>query len=163
MLSHYRDLDPFSPLVGKARSDGKPKGWPKLKELVMTGNPLVKTEGEEAREYQMFVQTSRSSLTHESIRSVVLTSMPLFNRQMARRFATLTQLDQQPIDPAIAFQAKTTGTGVGGLTPGLSPSVKKDKAKSRARREPVVFPLPIAAGFFESEPTRDFVAGFFIK
>ncbi|KAM0793164.1 hypothetical protein ACM66B_000638 [Microbotryomycetes sp. NB124-2] len=133
LLSHWRDLDPFSPTVGKSRTDGKPKGWAKLKELVMTGNPLVKTEGDEAQEYKV---------------------------QMARRFATLTTLDQQPIDPAIAFQAKTSGASVGSLTPGLSPSVKKEKSKSRSKREPIVFPLPIAPGFFESEPTRDFVAGF---
>ncbi|KAK4054836.1 nuclear mRNA export, poly(A)+RNA binding protein [Microbotryomycetes sp. JL201] len=133
LLSNWRDLDPFSPTVGKTRTDGKPKGWPKLKELVMTGNPMVKTEGDEAHEYQV---------------------------QMARRFANLTQLDQKPIDPAIAFQAKTSGSSVSSLTPGLSPSVKKEKSKPRSKREPIVFPLSIAPGFFESEPTRDFVAGF---
>ncbi|KAK4058100.1 nuclear mRNA export, poly(A)+RNA binding protein [Microbotryomycetes sp. JL221] len=136
MLANVRDLDPFSATVGKARADGKSKGWPNLKELVLTGNPMVKMEGAEAHEYQV---------------------------QVARRFARLTTLDQQPIDPSIAFQAKASGSGVGGLTPGLSPSVKKERSKAKTHRQPIVFPLPVAPGFFESEPTRDFVAGFLSK
>lgn len=52
-LSHFKDLDPFSPSVGKIRSDGRKKGWANLKELVMTGNPMAKTEGEEAQNYQV--------------------------------------------------------------------------------------------------------------
>lgn len=79
--------------------------------------------------------------------------------QMARRFKNLTTLDQQPIDPSIAFTASTASAT--SLTPGLSPSVKK--AKARAKRDPVVFPVPTAPGFFESEPTRDFVGGFLTK
>lgn len=51
-LSQFRDLDPFSPLIGKKRADGNAKGWSNLKELVMTGNPMVET-GERALEYQV--------------------------------------------------------------------------------------------------------------
>jgi nuclear RNA export factor len=89
-------------------------------------------------------------------------SSSILCRQIARRFAKLTTLDQQPIDPSIAFAASNSG-GVGGLTPGLSPSVKSQKSKAKAKREPLVFPVPTAPGFFESEPTRDFVGAFLTK
>lgn len=38
-------MDPFSPDVGKKRNDKKPKGWSKLRELVLTGNPVVHSGG----------------------------------------------------------------------------------------------------------------------
>lgn len=79
--------------------------------------------------------------------------------QMARRFATLTTLDQQPIDPNIAFKAAEQSAK---LTPGLSPSIKSATAKKK-QRDPIVFPVPVTGGFFESEPTRDFVGGFLTK
>lgn len=41
LLAQLRDLDPLSPAVGRSRADKKPKGWKNLKELVLTGNPLV--------------------------------------------------------------------------------------------------------------------------
>ena len=44
-LSQFRDMDPFSPHVGKKRNDKKPKGWSKLRELVLTGNPVVSSGG----------------------------------------------------------------------------------------------------------------------
>lgn len=50
-LNQFRDLDPFSPLVGKSRADGKQKGWPNLKELVLKGNPMAQ-EGSGEAEYQ---------------------------------------------------------------------------------------------------------------
>jgi nuclear RNA export factor len=78
---------------------------------------------------------------------------------MARRFATLTTLDQQPIDPDIAFKAAEQSAK---LTPGLSPSIKSATAKKK-QRDPIVFPVPVTGGFFESEPTRDFVGGFLTK
>jgi hypothetical protein len=52
-IKHFRDLDPFSPHFGKVRADGKKKGWANLKELILIGNPLVPTEPEEHREYQV--------------------------------------------------------------------------------------------------------------
>lgn len=47
-LGTLRDLDPLSPTIGKARGDRKVKGWVGLKELVMTGNPMVETGDREA-------------------------------------------------------------------------------------------------------------------
>ncbi|BGP12687.1 nuclear mRNA export, poly(A)+RNA binding protein [Rhodosporidiobolus nylandii] len=132
-LSHFRDMDPFSPLVGKERKDKKPKGWGKLKELVLTGNPVVHSGGT--------VQT--------------------YEREMARRFATLRTLDQKPLDPTIAFSVAQKAAA-DGTTPGLSGRVKSEKAK-QAKREQVVFPVEIKGGFFESDQTRDFVGGFFLK
>lgn len=46
-LSHFSALDPFSPLIGKRRTDKKPKGWSHLKELVMKGNPMCHSAGTE--------------------------------------------------------------------------------------------------------------------
>lgn len=76
--------------------------------------------------------------------------------EIARRFPTLRQLDQQPIDPAtIVYQPiKSTASRT---------SDKPTRTVTRVVREPVVFPLPVSSGFFESEGTRDFVAGFFMK
>ncbi|GAA5922659.1 hypothetical protein JCM1841_006770 [Sporobolomyces salmonicolor] len=133
-LSHFRDMDPFSPLVGKERKDRKPKGWSKLKELVLTGNPICHSGG--------------TTTTYE--------------REMARRFNTLRTLDQKPLDPSIAFavtQAREQGVD---LDPGLSSRVKSEKAKA-TKREPVVFPLQATQGFFESDGARDFVGGFLAK
>lgn len=132
-LSQLRDLDPLSPSIGKARRDNQAKGWAALKELVMTGNPMVETGAREG----------------------------LYRREIARRFPSLQQLDQQPIDPAaIAFEASAVAS-TSNLTPGLSSASKRDNAK--AKREPIVFPVPVKGGFFEAEDTRDFVAGFFMK
>jgi len=44
---------------------------------------------------------------------------------------------------------------------GASPAARRDAAK--AKREPIVFPLPIKQGFFESDSTRDFIGGFLLK
>ena len=86
---------------------------------------------------------------------------------MAKRFATLRTLDQAPLDPSIAFQvtrARETGTALpGDIGPGLSSKVKSEKAKAASKREPVVFPLEIKDGFFESDGARDFVGGFLAK
>ncbi|GAA6036654.1 hypothetical protein JCM8097_001275 [Rhodosporidiobolus ruineniae] len=131
-ITRFVDLDPFSPLIGKERKDKKPKGWSKLKELIMMGNPVVNSGG--------------TAQTYE--------------REMARRFATLTTLDQKPLDPSIAFSVKQQADA--GLTPGLSSKVKSEKAKA-AKREKVVFPAEIQGGFFENDQTRDFVGGFFQK
>ncbi|GAA6004334.1 hypothetical protein JCM10207_000673 [Rhodosporidiobolus poonsookiae] len=132
-ISHFRDMDPFSPLVGKERKDRKPKGWGNLKELVLKGNPILGSGG-----------------TPET-----------YQREMARRFSTLRTLDQQPLDPNIAFSvAQKAATDAS--TPGLSSRVKSEKAK-QAKREQVVFPLPLQGGFFESDQTRDFVGQFFLK
>ena len=80
---------------------------------------------------------------------------------MAKRFATLRTLDQQPLDPSIAFAAaQSTGVDEG---PGLSSKVKSERAKAAQRREVVQFPVPIAGGFFESDGARDFVGGFLAK
>ncbi len=46
-LGKLRDMDPFSPAIGKPRGDGRTKGWPNLRELVLTGNPLVETGARE--------------------------------------------------------------------------------------------------------------------
>ncbi|GAA5865493.1 hypothetical protein JCM8547_001263 [Rhodosporidiobolus lusitaniae] len=132
-LSQFRDLDPFSPLIGKERKDRKPKGWSQLKELIMMGNPMIGSGG--------------TTQTYE--------------REMARRFATLRTLDQKPLDPTIAF-AVAQRAGADGSAPGLAPRVKSEKAK-QAKREQVVFPLEIKSGFFESDQTRDFVGQFFLK
>ncbi|BGP36661.1 nuclear mRNA export, poly(A)+RNA binding protein [Rhodotorula kratochvilovae] len=133
-IKNFRDLDPFSPLVGKERKDKQPKGWGQLKELVLTGNPVVGSGGQPET----------------------------YAREMARRFATLRTLDQKPLDPSIAFTAgqerpnPTDG-------PGLSSRAKSEKAKA-AKREPVVFPVDITkGGFFESDGARDFVGQFFLK
>ncbi|BGP52873.1 hypothetical protein JCM8202_003955 [Rhodotorula sphaerocarpa] len=133
-LSQFRDMDPFSPDVGKKRNDKKPKGWSKLRELVLTGNPVVHSGG--------------STTTYE--------------REMARRFATLRTLDQKPLDPSIAFAVGQDRANGVVDSPGLSSRVKSEKAKA-AKREAVVFPLPISGGFFESDGARDFVGQFFIK
>ncbi|GAA5980720.1 hypothetical protein JCM10908_001750 [Rhodotorula pacifica] len=133
-LSQFRDMDPFSPHVGKKRNDKKPKGWSKLRELVLTGNPVVSSGG--------------TAATYE--------------REMARRFSTLRTLDQKPLDPTIAFAiGQDRANGVVD-SPGLSARVKSEKAKA-AKREAVVFPLPFSGGFFESDGARDFVGQFFIK
>ncbi|GAA5831257.1 hypothetical protein JCM3766R1_002986 [Sporobolomyces carnicolor] len=138
-LSHFSALDPFSPLIGKRRTDKKPKGWSHLKELVMKGNPMCHSAGTEE----------------------------VYQREMAKRFATLRTLDQAPLDPSIAFQvtrARETGTALpGDVGPGLSSKVKSEKAKAASKREPVVFPLEIKDGFFESDGARDFVGGFLAK
>ncbi|GAA5962102.1 hypothetical protein JCM3765_005521 [Sporobolomyces pararoseus] len=138
-LSHFSNLDPFSPLVGKKRGDKKPKGWSKLKELVMKGNPMCHSAGTEE----------------------------VYQREMAKRFATLQTLDQAPLDPSIAFQvtqARQSGTALpDDVGPGLSSKVKSEKAKAASKREPVVFPLEIKGGFFESDGARDFVGGFLAK
>ncbi|GAA5995079.1 uncharacterized protein JCM10292_004525 [Rhodotorula paludigena] len=131
-LRRFGDLDPFSPLVGKERKDKQPKGWPKLKELVLTGNPVTASGGQ----------------------------VDTYAKEMARRFATLRTLDQKPLDPSIAFtvgQERATGEG-----PGLSSRVKSEKAKA-PKREPVVFPVEMTGGFFESDGARDFVGSFFAK
>lgn len=47
-------MDPLSPTIGNPRGDKKPKGWKDLRELVLTGNPLVGTGADEA-DYRMFV------------------------------------------------------------------------------------------------------------
>jgi len=86
-------------------------------------------------------------------------------REMAKRFATLRTLDQSPLDPSIAFQvtqARQSGTDLP-EGPGLSSKVKSEKAKAAAKREPVVFPLELKDGFFESDGARDFVGGFLAK
>lgn len=81
-------------------------------------------------------------------------------REIARRFPSLRQLDQQPLDPSIAFvSSKSAAEAI--LTPGLSPAAKRDISKGK--REPIVFPVSVTGSFFESEGTRDFVAGFLTK
>lgn len=77
------------------------------------------------------------------------------SRQIARRFATLRTLDQKPLDPAIAFISSAQSAPNG--PPGLSAGAKK---AGRVKRDPVIFPVPISPGFFDSEGTRDFVGGF---
>lgn len=80
---------------------------------------------------------------------------------MARRFPGLRTLDQTPIDPAaIAFKTKREPAVVESSA-GASPAARRDAAK--AKREPIVFPLPIKQGFFESDQTRDFIGGFLLK
>lgn len=74
----------------------------------------------------------------------------------------MRQLDQQPIDPSIAF-VSTSRTPNSMINPGLSSASKSENAKKRSTREPVIFPLKVTSGFFESEGTRDFVAGFLMK
>lgn len=88
------------------------------------------------------------------------------SREMAKRFATLRTLDQSPLDPSIAFQvtqARESGVALPEDGPGLSSKVKSEKAKAASRREPVVFPLEMKDGFFESDGARDFVGGFLAK
>ncbi|SCV68405.1 BQ2448_526 [Microbotryum intermedium] len=128
-LRAFHDLDSLSPHTGKVRNDGKPKGFPKLKELVLKGNPMVEKSD--------------------------------YKRQIARRFSTLSSLDQEPIDTSIAFSDRP-GDSVSDLSPGLSPGLARQSAKGR-NREPIVFPVPIAPGFFDLKVTRDFVAGFLGK
>ncbi|GAA5922186.1 Mex67p [Sporobolomyces koalae] len=130
-LAHFGALDPFSPLIGR-RKEKKPKGWSKLKELVMKGNPMCHSTGNEE----------------------------VYQREMARRFATLRTLDQMPLDPSIAFQASAARDAGISDTPGLSSKARSEKAKAR---EVVVFPLQIKDGFFESDGARDFVGGFLAK
>ncbi|GAA5972358.1 hypothetical protein JCM11641_002422 [Rhodosporidiobolus odoratus] len=132
-LSQFRDLDPFSPLIGKERKDKKPKGWSKLKELVLTGNPIIHSGG--------------TTQTYE--------------REMARRFSTLRTLDQKPLDPTVAFSVAQKAAEAG-ATPGLSSRVKSEKSKQK-EREHVTFPVEIKGGFHESDQTRDFIGGFFLK
>lgn len=135
-LNFIRDLDPLSPSIGQHRHDRRPKGWASLHELVLTGNPLVETGPREAA----------------------------YRTEIARRFPTLRQLDQQPLDPSIAFASSAASTS--NLTPGLSPAAKRDATRGKPNkppRAPVVFPVGVKAGFFESEGTRDFVAGFLMK
>ncbi|KAI5479212.1 nuclear RNA export factor 1/2 [Pseudohyphozyma bogoriensis] len=100
-LARIRDLDPFSPSIGKPRGDGKQKGWAKLQELVMTGNPLVGTGDAEAS----------------------------YRSEVARRFPALRQLDQTPLDPSIAFAAAASAPPT--ATPGLSNAAKREAAKSK--------------------------------
>jgi len=156
-LKSFRDMDPFSPLVGKERKDKQPKGWPQLKELVLTGNPIVGSGGQ-PETYPKCV-----SCSHERsvLRAHVLTPHP--RREMARRFATLRTLDQKPLDPSIAFTVGQERTTLGADGPGLSSRVKSEKAKA-SKREPVVFPVDVTkGGFFESDGARDFVGQFFLK
>lgn len=81
--------------------------------------------------------------------------------EIARRFPDLRTLDQTPIDPStIAFQTKRDPVVVESIS-GASPAARRDAAK--AKREPIVFPLPIKQGFFESDSTRDFIGGFLLK
>ena len=42
-LDLLRDIDAVSPVGGAKSRDRKPRGWTKLQELVLTGNPLVET------------------------------------------------------------------------------------------------------------------------
>lgn len=53
-FKHVRDLDTLSPFTGKQRNDGQSKGWAHLRELVLTGNPMVVTGTGEAK-YKRFV------------------------------------------------------------------------------------------------------------
>ena len=62
LLAQLRDLDPLSPAVGKSRADKKPKGWRNLKELVMTGNPLVQG-GQQEDTYRRLVVVALVSTT----------------------------------------------------------------------------------------------------
>ncbi|GAA6059061.1 hypothetical protein JCM10212_002032 [Sporobolomyces blumeae] len=137
-LTLFSNLDPFSPLVGKKRADKKPKGWQNLKELVLSGNPVCHSGGNEG----------------------------VYQKEMAKRFATLRTLDQQPLDPTIAFevsQARAEGKDLSTDGPGLSSKVKSERAKAAQKREPVVFPVELKGGFFESDGARDFVGGFLAK
>ncbi|KAK4704483.1 nuclear RNA export factor, partial [Phenoliferia sp. Uapishka_3] len=135
-LSRLRDLDAFSPTFGVPRGDKKQKGWKNLTELVLTGNPMV-GEGEAQERYRI---------------------------EIARRFPTLKVLDQQPIDANIAFAASHAVSSVPDRNPGLSSVAKKEAARAaKAAQVNIIFPVPISGGFFESDTTRDFVAGFFTK
>lgn len=62
-LRRFGDLDPFSPLVGKERKDKQPKGWPKLKELVLTGNPVTASGGQVDTYAKCVVLPSNSTVT----------------------------------------------------------------------------------------------------
>ncbi|KDE09703.1 hypothetical protein MVLG_00106 [Microbotryum lychnidis-dioicae p1A1 Lamole] len=128
-LRAFHDLDPLSPHTGKVRNDGKPKGFPKLRELILKGNPMVEKSD--------------------------------YKRQIARRFSTISSLDQEPIDTSIAFSDRP-GDSASDIPAGLSPGLARQAAKGR-NREAIVFPVPIAPGFFDLEVTRDFVAGFLGK
>lgn len=64
-FANFRDMDPFSPIVGKQRNDKKPKGWPNLKELVLTGNPVVHSAGTDTA-YQRSVAIPSSRLNASS-------------------------------------------------------------------------------------------------
>ncbi|GAA5926245.1 hypothetical protein JCM3775_000967 [Rhodotorula graminis] len=134
-IKAFRDMDPFSPLVGKERKDKQPKGWRNLKELVLTGNPVVASGGQP----------------------------DTYAKEMARRFATLRTLDQQPIDPSIAFAVNQERPTFGAEGPGLSSKVKSEKAKA-TKREPVVFPVDsTAGGFCDPDGARGFVGEFLAK
>lgn len=132
MINSLRELDPLSPVSGGNRKGKGPKGLPGLRELVMTGNPCVET-GPREEAYRI---------------------------EVSRKFPSLRQLDQQPLDPSIAF-ATAASTSKGG--PGSATQLKREKKGSKIVRTPVVFPVAVNAGFFEAEGTRDFVAGFFMK
>ncbi|GAA5834484.1 hypothetical protein JCM9279_004329 [Rhodotorula babjevae] len=134
-IKSFRDLDPFSPLVGKERKDKQPKGWRNLKELVLTGNPVIASGGQP----------------------------DTYAKEMARRFATLRTLDQQPIDPSIAFTVGQERSTFGAEGPGLSSKLKSEKAKA-TKREPVVFPVDITrGGFCEPDGLTGFVGAFLAK
>ncbi|KAM0756564.1 hypothetical protein T439DRAFT_321275 [Meredithblackwellia eburnea MCA 4105] len=121
-LTRLRDMDPFSPTIGSGKTD-KPKGWKNLKELVMTGNPMVGS-GEEEVKYRV---------------------------EMARRFPSLQQLDQQPLDPSIAFAVAATNEAEAS-NPGRSSAAKKDAARAaKLAKLSLAFPLPILGGFPEAD------------
>lgn len=132
-LERVRDVDPISPIHGGGKNNRKPKGWKNLAELVLSGNPCVET-GPHEETYRI---------------------------EVSKRFSKLRQLDQQPLDPAIAFAASASTSSVG---PGSASKRSKGlKEASKIIRTPVTFPVAVNVGFFESEGTRDFVAGFFMK
>lgn len=53
-LDLIRDIDPVSPIGGAKSKDKKARGWLKLQELVLTGNPMVET-GLREDAYRRFV------------------------------------------------------------------------------------------------------------
>ena len=57
-LDLLRDIDPVSPVGGAKSKDKRPRGWAKLQELVLTGNPLVES-GVRENAYRRFVTFSR--------------------------------------------------------------------------------------------------------
>lgn len=133
-LKHVRELDCLSPYVGKQKQNGEQKGWQHLRELVLIGNPLVVTGTGEAK----------------------------YKSEIARRFPQLVQLDQQPFDATVAFNAAAAAPSTSSVTPGLSPAAKRSEGK-RPARPPIEFPLPIKSAFYDADSTRDFVAGFLAK
>lgn len=151
-LGRIRDVDCLSASHAQRKNENnKPRGWPGLREMVLTGNPLVES-GLRELAYRSYV------LCHYG--ATYPQGADLFHwmsdREIARKFPALTQLDQQPIDPA-ALAALPVDTG------SSSRSSSKVQRSSRPVRQPVVFPLPTTVGFTESEGTRDFVAGFLMK